>query len=82
VPEAQWFHPWSSSKWFFSFLDKAKIVMKTLVDNDVYRPTAMGFINILEHLSVVILQDSAEMLIAGCIHNLFLHLLFLCELFK
>jgi hypothetical protein len=42
----------------------------------------MGFINILEHLRVVILQDAAEMLIAGRTHYLFLHEVFSCQLFK
>jgi hypothetical protein len=45
----------------FPFVDKGNCVKKTLIANDVYHPTATRFINIdmMEHLSVVILQDSA-----------------------
>jgi N12 class adenine-specific DNA methylase len=66
----------------FPFVEKSKIKMTTLIANGVYRPTAMGFINMLEHLRVVILQDAAEMLIAGRTHYLFLHEVFSCQLFK
>jgi hypothetical protein len=31
----------------FPFVEKAKIEMKTLIANGVYRPTAMGCINML-----------------------------------
>jgi hypothetical protein len=34
----------------FPFVKKAKIEMITLIDNGVYRPTAMGFINMLDTL--------------------------------
>jgi glutamate racemase len=63
-------------------VEKANIEMSTLIANGVYRPTAMGCINILEHLRVVIIQDAVEMLIAGCTHYLFLHEVFSCQLFK
>jgi hypothetical protein len=43
----------------FPFVEKAKIETTTLIANGVYRPTAMGFINMLEHLMLGILQDSA-----------------------
>jgi hypothetical protein len=66
----------------FPFVEKSKIKITTLIANDVYRPTAMGFINMLEHLRVVILQYAAEMLIAGRTHYLFLHEVFSCQLFK
>jgi hypothetical protein len=66
----------------FLFVNKAKIVMKTLIANGVYRPTAMGFINMLEHLMMVMLQDAEEMLIAGRTRYLFLHEAFSCQLFK
>jgi hypothetical protein len=63
-------------------VEKSKIKMTTLIANGVYRPTAMGFINMLEHLRVVIFQDAAEMLIAGPTHYLFLHEVFSCQVFK
>jgi hypothetical protein len=66
----------------FPFVEKAKIKMTTLISNGFYRPTDMGFINMLEHLRVVIIQDAAEMLIAGRTHYLFLHEVFSCQLFK
>jgi hypothetical protein len=66
----------------FLFVEKTKIEMPTLIAKGVYRPTAMGFINMLKHLRVVILQDAAEMLIAGHTHYLFMHEMFSCELFK
>jgi hypothetical protein len=66
----------------FPFVDKEKIDMTILIAKGVYRPTAMGFINMLEHLRVFILQDAAKMLIAGRTHYLFLHDVFSCELFK
>jgi hypothetical protein len=45
--------------------------MTNLIAKVVYRPTDMGFINVLEHLRVVIIQDAAEMLISGRTHYLF-----------
>jgi hypothetical protein len=49
----------------FPFVEKSKIKMAALIANGVYHTTAMGFINMLEHLRVVILQDAAKMFIAG-----------------
>jgi hypothetical protein len=66
----------------FPFVEKAKLEMTTLIANGVYRHTSLGFINMLEHLRVVILQDAAEMLIAGRTHYLFLREVFSCQLFK
>jgi hypothetical protein len=66
----------------FTFAEKANIEMTTLIANGVYRPTSMGFINMMEHLRVVIIQDAAEMLIAGRTHYLFLHEVFSCQLSK
>jgi hypothetical protein len=62
----------------FPFVEKANIDMTTLIANGVYRPTAMVFITMLEHLRVVILEDAAEMIIAGLTHYPFLHEVFLC----
>jgi hypothetical protein len=56
--------------------------MRTLIDKEVFRLTAMGFITMLEHLRVVILQDAADMIIDGRTHYLFLHLVFSYQLFK
>jgi hypothetical protein len=66
----------------FTFVDKAKINMKTLIANEVCRPTSMGCITMLKHLRVVILQEIADMIIAGSTQYLFLHPVFVCELFK
>jgi hypothetical protein len=66
----------------FPVVDKAKIEMTTLIAKGIYRSTAMVFINMLEHLRVGILQYAAKMFIAGRTHNLFLHEVFSCELFK
>jgi hypothetical protein len=74
--------PLELQKLVFPFVEKAKIKMAILIANGVYRHTYMGFINMLEHLRVVILQDAAEMLIAGRTHYLFLHEVFSCQLFK
>jgi hypothetical protein len=74
--------PVELQKLVFPFVEKSKIKMTTLIANGVYRPTAMGFTNMLEHLRVVIPKNAAEMLIAGRIHYLFLHEVFSCQLFK
>jgi hypothetical protein len=66
----------------FPFVEKSKINMTTLIANGFYRPTAKGFINMLKKLRVFILQDAAEMLIAGHKYYLFLHEVFTCQLFK
>jgi hypothetical protein len=66
----------------FPFCGQGKIVMKTLIANNVYRPTAKDLINMLEQLRVVILQDAAEMLIAERTYYLFLCPVFSCEQFK
>jgi hypothetical protein len=66
----------------FPFVEKSKIKMTALIANGIYSPTAMGFINMLEHFRLVILQDAAEILIAGRTHYLFLHEVFSCQLFN
>jgi hypothetical protein len=51
--------PLELHKMVFPFVEKTNIEMTTLIAKGVYHPTAMGFINMLEHLSVVIIQDAA-----------------------
>jgi hypothetical protein len=51
--------PMEIQQMVFPFVENSKIKMTTLIANGVYLPTDMGFINILEHLRVVILQDAA-----------------------
>jgi hypothetical protein len=75
--------PLELQKMVFPLVEKAKIETTTLIAKGVYLPTDMGTrSNILEHLRVVIIQDTAEMLIAGRTHYLFLHDVFSCELLK
>jgi hypothetical protein len=74
--------PMELHKMVLPFVKKAKIEMKTLIAKVVYQPIAMLLINMMDHLRVVILQDTAEILIAGRTHYLFLHEVFSCQLFK
>jgi hypothetical protein len=56
--------------------------MTQLIAEGKYRSAAMGFITMLEHMIVVIIQDAAEMIISGRTNYLSLNPIFSCKLFK
>jgi hypothetical protein len=58
------------------------VQMTQLIAEGKYRLTAMGFITMLEHMRIVILQDATEMIINGRTHHLFLNPIFVCKLVK
>jgi hypothetical protein len=73
--------PMDLQKMVCIFVEDAKVQITQLIAEGKYRLTAMGFITMLEHMRVVILQDATEMIINGRTHYLFLNPIFLCKLF-